>query len=121
MVEDYSAKLIGVENIENREAYKIELTPKPNAAVVWTKVIIWIDKKEFLQLKTEFYDEDDFLVNTFIGKDIKEIGGRILTSKMEVIPADKPGNKTIMQYNNIEFDIDIEESFFSTQNMKKIR
>lgn len=121
MVEDYSAKLIGVENIENREAYKIELTPKPNAAVVWTKVIIWIDKKEFLQLKTEFYDEDDFLVNTFIGKDIKEIGGRILTSKMEVIPADKPGNKTIMQYNNIEFDINIEESFFSTQNMKKIR
>lgn len=121
MVEDYDAKLIGSEIIETRKAYKIVLTPKPNAAVVWNKVIIWIDQKEFLQLKTEFYDEDDFLVNTFLGKDIKDIGGRILTSKMEVIPADKPGNKTIMLYNNIEFDIDIEDSYFTTQNMKKIR
>ncbi len=121
MVEDYDAKLLGEATIDGRVCYKIELIPKPDAAVVWGKVIIWIDKKEFLQLKTEFYDEDDFLVNTFLGKNIKEMDGRMLTTRMEVVPADKPGNKTIMVYNSIKFEIPIDEDYFTTQNMKKIR
>jgi len=121
MVDDYNAKLLGVETLEGRKVHKIELIPKPDAAVVWAKVIIWIDQEEYLQMKTEFYDEEDYLVNTFLGKNIKQIGGRTLTSLMEVIPADKPGNKTIMEYNNIEFDLEIEDSFFTTQSMKHIR
>jgi hypothetical protein len=38
-----------------------------------------------------------------------------------MIPEDKPGNKTIMDYNKIQFNIKINESFFSEQNMKRVR
>lgn len=121
LVDDYNAQLLGSETINNMVCHKIELTPKPNAAVVWGKVLIWIDQKEFLQLKTEFYDEDEFLINTFLGKDIREMDGRKLTTTMEIIPADKPGNKTVMKYENLQFNINIDDAFFTTQNMKKIR
>jgi hypothetical protein len=58
------------------------MIPKPDAAVVWGKVIVWITKEDYLQLKVEFYDEDEFLVNIQNLSDIKEIGGRVIpTSK----------------------------------------
>ncbi len=40
---------------------------------------------------------------------------------MEMIPADKPGQKTVMIFEKMKFDIKIDESFFSQQNMKKVK
>ena len=121
MVDDYSQKLLGEEEIDGRMAYKIELIPNDDAPVVWGKVLIWIDKVEYLQLKTEFYDEDGYVVSTMLGKDIKEIGGKMLPTKLELIPADEPENKTIITYQNLTFNEAFPESFFTIQNMKRVR
>ncbi len=47
--------------------------------------------------------------------------GRSIPTHWEMIPEDKPGEKTIMIYEKIEFNINVKEPFFSEQNMKKIR
>ena len=120
-VTDYNHQKIGSETINGRECYKLELTPKEGAPVVWGKVLLWIDKKEFMQMKVEFYDEDDFLVNTMYGKNVKTLGGKTLPGTMEVIPADKPDQKTVLEYLELQFDIKVNESFFSIANMKKIK
>lgn len=120
-IKDYTHKITNTtEIIEGRKCWKIELTPKPEAAVVWGKVIIWIDQKDYLQLKTEQYDEDEYLINTTLATDIKETGGKILPSKMTLIPEEKKGQKTIMEYTDMKFEINIDDNFFSIQNMKKI-
>ena len=89
--------------------------------MIWGKILIWIDVAEYMQLKTEFYDEDDYLVNTMLGSDVKKIGGKLLPSKMTVKPEEEEGNQTIIEYLNIEFDKPLKDSFFSTQNMKRVR
>jgi outer membrane lipoprotein-sorting protein len=121
VVIDYSHKLLTNEKIEGLDCYKIQLIPHEDAPVVWGKVLIWVDVKNFLQLKSEFYDEDDELVNTMLGKDVKVMGGRTLPSKLILIPADEEGNKTIMEYLSMEFNAKFEDRFFSTQNMKRVR
>lgn len=121
MVEDYSQKLLGTETIDGRETYKIEMIPNEDAPVVWGKLLTWIDKEEFIQLKTEFYDEDGYLVNTMLGKNIRELGGKTLATRLEVIPEDEEGHKTIVEYLEMEFDKPIPESFFSLQNMKRVK
>ncbi len=121
IVVDYTHKILGEEEIEGRNTWKIELIPLEDAAVVWGKVIMWVSKKEYLQLKSEFYDEDDYLINTIYGKNIKEMGGKVLTSLMEVIPAEEEGHKTTIEYIDLVFDKKMKESFFSTQNMKRVR
>lgn len=121
IVTDYAHKLLGAETIEGRECYKLELIPKEDAAVVWGKVLCWIDKAEFMQMKTEFYDEDGYLVNTMLGKNVKELGGKILPSILEVIPADEEGHKTVVEYVSMKFDEPMKEAFFSVQNMKRVR
>jgi outer membrane lipoprotein-sorting protein len=47
--------------------------------------------------------------------------GRSIPSRMELIPAEEKGNKTIVEIKDIKFNVAIEDSFFSQQNMKRIR
>lgn len=121
IVVDYDHKLLGKEEIEGYECYKLELIPHEDAAVVWGKVMIWISTEEYMQLKTEFYDEDDYLVNTILGKDVKKMGGKLLPARMEVIPADEEGHKTIIEQLSLNFDDPIKDAFFSVQSMKRAR
>ncbi|MBU2445174.1 MAG: outer membrane lipoprotein-sorting protein [Bacteroidetes bacterium] len=121
VVDDYEHKILASEKIDSYECYKIESIPKPEAGVVWGKIITWITKTGFMQLKSEFYDEDGFIIKTFRGSDIKTLGGRTFPAKWEMIPQDKPGNKTVIEYHQIKFNFKIDESFFSQQNMKRVR
>ena len=120
MVNDYTHKLLGEETIRGMVCYKIEFIPKPEAAVVWGKIICYITKDYFLQVQVEFYDEDDVLINILEGFDIKTMDGRQLPSRMRMTPQDKEGHYTEMIYHSIDFDIDIDDSYFTTQNMKRI-
>ena len=121
LVKDYSHKLLGEEIIMNYNCYKIELTPKTDAPVVWGKILMWVSKEKYHWLKAEYYDEDGILVNTELLSDIKRMDDRLMPTRMEMIPADKEGHKTILIFDDIEFDVDLNESFFSQQNMKRIR
>lgn len=121
IVTDYTHKLDGEATIDGRPCWKIILTPKPDAAVVWGRIITYISKEEYLQLRTEFYDEEGELVNVMEGKDIRNLGGRILPAKLVMTPADEEGHQTIITYQDLEFDVDIPEGFFTTQNMKRLR
>jgi outer membrane lipoprotein-sorting protein len=121
IIEDYDHKILGDANVGNESCYKIELIPHEDAAVVWGKLIIFVSKKNFFQLRVNFYDEDEELVNVMKASNIKKLGGKLLPSKMEIIPQDKKGQKTIMEYTRLEFDLPIDDNFFTVQKMKRLK
>jgi hypothetical protein len=92
-----------------------------DAPVVWGKIIAWVSIEAQHMFRTEYYDEDDYLIKTELAEDVKTMDGKEITTKFTTIPEDNPGNKTIMTIENIDFDIDVNEEFFSQQNMKRIR
>jgi len=120
VVTDYTHEIMGEENISGRLSYKIKMTARENASVVWGKQIQWIDKKDFLVLKAELYDEDGYLVRTETGSDIKIMDGRAITSKIELSPEEEPDNKTVIEILEMKFNIPVEENYFSQQNMKRV-
>lgn len=121
VINDYTHSLLGSEKQEGLDCYKIQMIPKPEAAIIWGKVLVWIDKKDYLQLRTEFYDEDGALVNTMIGSEVKTIGGRLLPTRMDMIPADKEGHKTTITYSSIQFDQPLSDAFFTTANLTRVK
>lgn len=121
IIEDYTHSFLEDSIIDGRECYKIQLLPKPKSAVVWGKIIMCIDKKDFIMLYVEYFDEEEKLVNVMHCSGIKLLGGKILASKMEMTPVNKKGNKTVLLYNSISFDNPLEDSFFSTQNLTKVK
>ncbi len=118
---DYHHKIIGEEEIQGLKCWKIELKPKEEAVVVWGKILIWIDQKDYMQMKAEFYDEDDFLVNSMIASEPKMFGDKRLPSKLEFIPWEKEGNKTVIEYQKLVFDIPVKDLYFSPNYMKKLK
>lgn len=121
IVVDYTHKIIGEAEIDGWDCYKIELLPLEDAAVVWGKIFKWISKEEFLQLKSEYYDEDGYLIKTELAYDIKTMGGRLIPAKFELIPEEEEGHKTVVVMDEIKFNEPIPDSFFSQQNMKRVR
>lgn len=121
IVVDYTHKLLGREKVRDMECYKIELTPLPDAAVVWGKVIMWITLSGYDQWMAEYYDEDNKLVNVSNSYDLKRMGDREIPTRLEIVPQNKKGQKTVIHIDDMKFNTRIDEGFFSQQNMKKIR
>jgi outer membrane lipoprotein-sorting protein len=121
IVEDYDHKIIGTEMVGGYDCYRIELIPKPDAAVVWGKIHLWISIKDFYEMKGEYFDEDGMPVSTMTASDVRQMGDRSLPSRMVMVPADKPENQTIMEMTGLIFNQPIDDSFFSQQNMKSVR
>ncbi len=121
IVVDYQHALLGNDSFEGDKVWVIEATAKPDAPVVWNKVTLWISQSTYLQRKVEFYDEFDERVNVLTTYDVQELGGRKIATRMEMKPVDKPGNKTIFTTHQAQFDFDINDDFFSQQQMKSLR
>ncbi len=121
VVEDYTHTFEGEEEIDGRMCHKIRLTAKDDADVLWSHQLWWVDKDEYIVLKAELYDEDGYLVRTERGTELKTMDGRFIPTTIELIPAEEPGRKTILKILEVKFNVKIEESFFSQQNMKTIR
>lgn len=121
VVNDYNHTIEAEEILEGRTCYKIHMEAKPDAAVIWGHQVRWIDKDDYLFLKSEMYDEDGYLVRTELGKDVKTMDGRLIPTRIELIPAEEEGHKTILEIKEIRFNEPIKDSFFSQQNMKRVR
>jgi len=121
IVDDYTHTIVGDSILEGRSCWKIEMIPKPDAPVVWGKVLIWIDKQADLELRLEYYDEEGTRINVMRLSDIGTLGGRVIPTVMTMIPDDKPGHKTVLTYEDARVDQPLEDAFFSEQNMKRVR
>lgn len=121
VVNDYEHELVGEETVDGRTCYKINMVAREEAAVIWGHQVRWIDKADFLFMKAELYDEDGYLVRTELGMEIKNMDGRLIPTRLELIPAEEEGHKTIVEIREIAFNIPIDDNFFSQQNMKSVR
>ena len=120
IVNDYEHSIIGDTIIDSRHCYVIQMLPKPEAAVVWGKLIVCIDKKDMLELHTRFYDEDGSLINTMNAYDVRIMDGRLIPTRFEMIPENKKNQKTEMIYKYIQYNKLIEDGFFTTERMKSV-
>jgi hypothetical protein len=120
-VNDYDHSLVRSETLNGADVFVIDMTPKQDAAVVWGRVRTFITKNHYNQMRTEFYDEFDELVSVMTASDLKTFDGRVLPSRMEITPVDKPGQSTILVYESLKYNVNNPESFFSVQNMRRLK
>lgn len=120
ILNDYTHKLLGNENIREQRCYKIEMLPLPEAPVTWGKVILWVTMDGYNQWKAEYFNEDMELINVMNATDIRRMGDRDLPAVLEITPVGNSQNKTILETKKVEFNQPIADQFFSQQNMKRL-
>ncbi len=121
IVDDYQHRLLGEDTVRGYACYRVELTPTPDAPVVWGRIVMWIDQEEYYELRARYFDEDDALVKTHRSSEVKEFDDRMIPSRFEIIPADESGQRTVVRILEMDFGIQLDDSFFSQQNMKRVR
>lgn len=117
--EQFDAKFLEKPTEEKPEqSYVIELIPKKDAAVVWGKVIAQISTDK-LPEKFTYYDEKGNLVRTMSFGDVQEIGDRKVPMEMTLTPEDKPGEFTKVQYEKLDFGVELSDRTFTLQSLKR--
>lgn len=120
IVNEYTHSFSGDTLIDGRPCHKIICIPRPETAVVWSKLLVCIDKKDFLELYSEFYDEEGELVNYMKAEEVKLMDGRLIPTKVIMIPADKKNQRTEIIYKSVQFDREIPDNFFTLEQMKQV-
>lgn len=118
--DDYDPEIVFDGVRDGQEVIEFVLLPKPDAPVVWGKIGITVRKSDLLPTVSRYYDEDMVLARTLSFADIRDMGGRMIPAVMKMVPADKPGEYTKLIYEEIQYDIDIEDSFFSLMQLRRI-
>jgi outer membrane lipoprotein-sorting protein len=99
--------------------YEFTLTPKPDAAVVWGKVVLEIRQADLMPTWQRYEDEHGVLVRELIFSEYKTMGGRLIPTRMEMRPADKPGERTVIVYDDLTFDVPLSADTFSLRNLER--
>ena len=120
-IDDFSHRLLRSEAMNGHDCWVLELKPKPDVPVVYDKVIYWVSKQYYLPVKVENYDEYGDLANTINFRDIKHMGGREFPTVMEVIPATRADQKTILTTTKADFGISLTPAYFTLQNLTNVR
>jgi outer membrane lipoprotein-sorting protein len=118
IIEDYDIE-VGFEGVRDGVAvWEFVLTPKPEAAVVWGRIEEQVRQDDMMPVWARYYDDRGELARTLTFEEFKVMGGRLVPARMDVVPADKPGERTTILYRELEFDVDLDESFFSLRRLQ---
>ncbi|MEN8143424.1 MAG: outer membrane lipoprotein-sorting protein [Gemmatimonadota bacterium] len=99
--------------------WELDLTPLPEAPVIWERILYQVRKRDFMPVWAKFYDERNALVRTLHWSEYRTMGGRLVPTILTVIPADQPEERTEIRYLELEFDVGLEESFFSLRFLRE--
>ncbi|MBI3801611.1 MAG: outer membrane lipoprotein-sorting protein [Deltaproteobacteria bacterium] len=117
LVRDYGITTSFEGNRAGVEVYEYILTPKPEAAVVWGKIVIEVRQADHMPTWERYYDEEGKLVRELTFSDYKTMGGRLIPTRLLMRPADKADEQTVIIYEDIIFDAAISQDTFSLRNL----
>jgi len=121
MLEDYTHTLLGTETVDSVSVYRVQSIPKPEAPVVWGKIVYFIRVTDRLPLKQEFYDERGALIKVMSFSDVRQLGGHTIPTRWTMDPVAKPGHRTVMRIHEITFDRPIDSVLFTQSNLRNPR
>ena len=121
LVDDYDVEMAFEGDRDGVDVWELRLTPKPEAAVVWGHMSFLVRQRDSMPLWARYFDEDGELARTMEYSAFTEMGGRLVPGVMDMVPADKPEERTSFRYEELEFDVDLDTSFFSLRTLQRGR
>jgi outer membrane lipoprotein-sorting protein len=118
-IDDYDSVISFEGERDGVRIYEVTSTPKPDAAVVWGRVVMTIRQDNFAPLNAIYFDEEGVQVRLMRFDHIEQIDERAIPMRMTLIPEDKPGESTVVEYQDIAFGVALDDSLFSLQGLKQ--
>ncbi len=119
-IKDFDSKKLGSEKKEGYDCYKIETTRKKGSDVGYSRLIMWVIKKNFFPLVVDYYDRNNpkVLIKTLVQYDIKKIDG-IPTAMKMVMYNKKDNTQTNMEMIEVKYNVDLKDAMFTERGLRK--
>ena len=117
-VDDDEHKLLRYEEFSGVDCYVVERIAKKQKDTNYSKRIVWVRKDTWLPMKVEYYNKKGKHFKTAIYGGFKEIKGIWTVTKI-MAETPRKGSKTLMQYNNVDYNIGLSDSIFEQSNLKR--
>lgn len=117
-IDDYVQKVLGEESVDGEALWKVEALPKPDAAVVWGRIVYWV-RRDFIPVKQEYFSDRGELARVMTFGEIRLVGGRTIPTRWEMKPLGKPGNSTTIVVRDARYNVPIDDEIFSQRNLQK--
>ena len=119
MAEDYTFSITFEGMKDGKEIIEVTCLPNKEAAVVWGKVEVVVYADDYLPLRMIYYDEDLLLSRTLEFTNIEIMDGKIIPTIMSMIPTNESGESTTVKWEEIQFDVAIDDEFFSLRKLQQ--
>jgi outer membrane lipoprotein-sorting protein len=116
--DDYESTLTFSGERGGRRLYEVTSRPRPEAVVVWGKVVMEIEQDTLLPVRAVYYDEDGQVAREMRFEAPRTFDGRQLPTRLVLRPADKPSEFTRVVYEAIRFDIPLPADLFSLRGLR---
>ncbi len=116
---DYTHRIEGEATVEGDACFRLVATPKPNAPVVWGKLVVLVRKSDFLPRRQEYYDEKGTLEKVLSFDEIRRAGSRNYPMHWRMVSVRKPGHETVLAFSSLEFDAVVPAGVFDQRNLER--
>ncbi|MFC1563378.1 outer membrane lipoprotein-sorting protein [candidate division KSB1 bacterium] len=116
--EDYDAEIIGEEEFNGMQCYKLEMTAKHKEVTYYRRTVL-VEKSKFIAVKSEMFAKSGKLLKSMHVEKIEEFDNRFYPTHILMIDELRKNSRTEFIMSDVEFDADIPESTFTRRNLEK--
>jgi len=123
-VEDYTYKIMKEPTVRGNKTWQLLVTPKTQKTIDetgYTKSIIFVRQDNFVVIQALHYVADGKKLKYMMVNSLEQIDG--IWTALEVQMVTKKGkktlHKTLLNFSNVKYNQNLDESYFTTRTLKK--
>ena len=117
LMELYESTVIGIENLDGRPCYVLELVAREGVKVSYYRRKIWVDTERYLGLREELYAPSGKLLKQSSTENIEKIGDRYYPMLIVMEDMTRKGSSTRLVIESIVFNQAIPADTFTRQRL----
>lgn len=120
-IEKYSYTFLREELLAGKNCFVIEIYPKDVKNSGYSRIVSWIDQKEYRAQKQLFYDKKKRLLKQLRIKDYRQYIGFVWKAHQLEMENTQNGKATVLKISNFKFRNGLSDKDFNKNSLKRIR
>jgi outer membrane lipoprotein-sorting protein len=113
----YESRVIGIETLDDRQCYVLELVAREGVKVNYYRRKIWVDAERYLGIREELYAPSGKLLKQSSTENIEKLNNRYYPMVLVMEDMTRKGSSTRFVIENIVFDQAIPAGTFTRQRL----
>ena len=114
---DYTPKVLRIEKVDRQDHYVLELTAV-DRSVAYSRVLYWVNQKNFYPHKAEFYSLSDRLLKGGRYEKFQQMAGQVRPTRLVMQDALRKGEESVLDYSGMVLK-DLPEKIFTRDYLKR--